>query len=792
MEKSGDYEPILSERFTGLAALLVIVIGVIVLIGWYGKLMFLTRFSINEVPMAPSTAYIFIFMAAGLWFYHRQQKIPIIRNGAIASALIAICLSCLLVLTNLFEYYSNWEHAFITIPDTQLNMQLGHMSLVTAILFIISGFALLFVLSSRKMVKNFSIILTLIIFVFSFLLLLGYGFGTPFFYYGSFIPPAVLTVLSFLLISMGLIAASDKNIFLIKSIWNSSTSAKLLRVFLPTTIILFVLESFIIIRVIPLLNMNHAISVLLLSVITVVVVIVVISIISRSMGITLDSTLKDLKESKERFSKISENAPVLINSFDENGRCLFWNEQCRKTFGWTIDEINDHEVTMELFYPDPAVCKEVIHAITSDSDGNFREWHPVTKDGLILSIMWANFSLPNGQVFNMGYDVTERKQAEEALRKSEAKLNSLFTSLIEMIVIHELVHNETGEAIDYRIIDCNKVFTEVTGIRKEDAIGKLASKVYKADPPPYLEKYAEVAQGGEPCDFNTYYAPMDKHFLISVVSSQTGQFATITTDISDMMQIQEMMIEKNKEMENYLYVASHDLRTPLVNIQGFSQRLKKQSDSIKTLLADKTLEPEILEQLGNITDENIPKTLSFIINNIEKMDTLINGLLQLSRTGRVEMNIQKIDMNKLFAKIFHSLDFQINEARCKFEIDLLPDCYGDGPLLDQLFSNIISNALKYSDSDRVLKVTVDAKKNYDKVVYAIRDTGKGIAQKNLGKIWDVFYRIDPRSGKNGEGIGLSLVKRIVEKHKGRVWAESKENKGSVFFIELHNRSFTEI
>ncbi len=389
-------------------------------------------------------------------------------------------------------------------------------------------------------------------------------------------------------------------------------------------------------------------------------------------------------------------------------------------------------------------------------------------------------------------EITDHKLAEEALCESEEKLNALFTSLTEIIVMHELVLNAAGEAINYRIIDCNKVFTEVTGISKEDAIGKLATEVYQTNPPPYMEKYAKVGLGGEPHEFNIFYPPLDKHFMISVVSPQAGKFATITTDISDMMRIQEMIMAKNKEMENYLYIASHDLRTPLVNIQGFSQRLKKQADSIKTLFADKTLEPEILHQLGDITDKNIPKTLSFILSNIEKMDTLINGLLQLSRTGRVEMNIQKIDMNELFATILQSHDFQIKEAQCEIHIDPLPECYGDAALLDQLFANIISNALKYSDSGRVLEITVGAKKTHNRVVYAIRDTGKGIAQKHLDKIWDIFYRIDPRSSKTGEGLGLSLVKRIAEKHKGKVWAESKENKGSVFHIELNNRSFTEI
>jgi hypothetical protein len=142
------------QRFTRLFASGVIVIGLLVLIGWYSKLMFLTRFSINEVPMAPSTAYVFVCLAVGLWFYLRPQKTAINRNAAIASAPIVICLSCLIVITNILKHYANWEHAFIKIPETHLNMPTGHMSLVTALLFLISGFALLFLQSNWKTVQT--------------------------------------------------------------------------------------------------------------------------------------------------------------------------------------------------------------------------------------------------------------------------------------------------------------------------------------------------------------------------------------------------------------------------------------------------------------------------------------------------------------------------------------------------------------------------------------------------------------------------------------------------------------
>lgn len=1164
MEKYKSTYTIISPRFTRLFASVVILIGSVVLIGWFGKLMFLTRFSINEVPMAPSTAYVFIFIAIGLWFYLRPQNIAINRNTAIISTTMAICISFLLVTTNILNYYSDWEHLFITIPETQLSMKLGHMSLVTGILFIISGFALLCLQSKRNITKTFSIIFTLIIFIISFILLLGYGFGAPFFYFDNFIPPAVLTVLSFLLTSLALLAASDKNTFFLKTIWNTSTSSKLLRIFLPTTIAITVIESLIVIRILPLLNIHPAIGVSVVSLIFVLAVIIVISILSKSMGKSLDSALENLSESEAKFKTLITNNEEIIYMIDKNGifqlsegkglsklsmkpgqvvgesvfdlykdypemlrdiektlkgknltvehkigdmyfsnwytphknssgeiigllglsvditepkqveeklrksekfskeiieamsdgfsildksgvhidvnlafckmtgfskeeligvgpphpywpeeefdniqaafvktaqgnfenfelvfknkngkrfpvlvhpsqikdeqgnvisnfatimditerkkteeallesqrryskaqemghvgnweydplTTIFWaSDEAKRIYGLDLDlkdyttedvescipeRVQVHQALIDLIEHDKKYdlvfdiltadkrIRKTIHSIAEvdrDSKGNpikitgvisditeskraeealrrseeqlriitdnlpvlisqvdknlkytfvnqyyyhisenqnniigekvidiigeetFKHAYPQMQKALsgelvsfennhrnknnkllILETHYIPY-IVNEQVesfFVLAMDITERKLAEEALRKSEAKLNALFTSLTEMVVMHELVINAANKAIDYRIIDCNKVFTEFTGISKEAAVGKLASEVYQTHPPPYLEEFAKVGQGGTPIEFTTFYQPFEKHLLISVVSPETGKFATISTDISDMMQIQEMIMAKNKEMENYLYIASHDLRTPLVNIQGFSQRLKKQADSIKSLFSNKTLEPEILHQLEIITDEDIPKTLSYVLSSIEKMDALINGLLQLSRTGRVEMNIQKIDINALFTKILQRLDFQIKEAQCKIHVSPLPPCYGDAELLDQLFANIISNALKYADSERTLEITVDAKKKNNRVVYAIRDTGKGMAQKYFDKIWDIFYRIDPRSGKSGDGIGLSLVKRISDKHKGKVWVESEENKGSEFFIELNNRKFTE-
>ncbi|MEI7811808.1 MAG: PAS domain-containing sensor histidine kinase [Ignavibacteria bacterium] len=388
-------------------------------------------------------------------------------------------------------------------------------------------------------------------------------------------------------------------------------------------------------------------------------------------------------------------------------------------------------------------------------------------------------------------DITERRLAEQAVHESEEKLNTLFSSMTEMVVLHELVFNEQNTVINYRITDCNHAFTKVTGIKKEDAIGKLATEVYQTDTPPHLEKFIHVGSTGEPCEYSAYFAPMDKHFMISVVSPLKNHVATISTDVTAIRQIQEVMATINKELENYLYIASHDLRAPLVNIQGFSQRLQKQADSIKSFLDEHQLETKAMTILDKITNEDIPKTLNFIFSNVIKMDSLINGLLQISRTGQIKMVIRKIDMSKLFKTIITALNFQITELSAKVMVEDISDCYGDENQLNQLFSNIISNSLKYRDKARQLVIKITSRTQYNKVIYSIQDSGIGIAPRHIERIWDIFYRVEFKYLEAGEGLGLSIAKRITDKHKGKIWAESEEGKGSTFYIELQTNVFTE-
>ena len=148
-------------------------------------------------------------------------------------------------------------------------------------------------------------------------------------------------------------------------------------------------------------------------------------------------------------------------------------------------------------------------------------------------------------------------------------------------------------------------------------------------------------------------------------------------------------------------------------------------------------------------------------------------------------------MNQLFKTVIGAYNYQLVEVDAIVTAAELPFCHGDENMLYQVISNIIGNGIKYREKGKTLAIDISAHQEFNKVIYSIKDNGIGIDPRHLARIWNVFYRVDPASGDAGDGLGLSIVKRIVDKHKGRVWAESEFGKGSVFFIELQSKDFQE-
>ena len=165
------------------------------------------------------------------------------------------------------------------------------------------------------------------------------------------------------------------------------------------------------------------------------------------------------------------------------------------------------------------------------------------------------------------------------------------------------------------------------------------------------------------------------------------------------------------------------------------------------------------------------------------MDSLLSGLLVISRLGRAELNAEKLHMNRLITDITKTFEFQIKNADVDLEISELPPCKGDEAQINQVFSNLMGNAIKYLDPNRPGIIKLSGTKEKNQVVYCLEDNGIGIAPEHQEKIFDIFHQLNPEVS-NGEGLGLTIIRKILDKHQGKIWVESEPGKGSKFYVSL--------
>jgi two-component system, chemotaxis family, sensor kinase Cph1 len=267
------------------------------------------------------------------------------------------------------------------------------------------------------------------------------------------------------------------------------------------------------------------------------------------------------------------------------------------------------------------------------------------------------------------------------------------------------------------------------------------------------------------------------------------QYIAIRTDITRhkrdeerLAELAQTLEEKNKELETIVYVASHDLRSPLVNIQGFSKELSVSCRRVQSLL-EATKCAEANPELRLILDEDIPEALDFIQAGVSKIDVLLSGFLRFSRLGRAALKIEPLDMNAMLAGITHTMEFQLKQSGATVRIDNLPECAGDSTLVNQVFSNLLDNAVKYLEPKRAGLIEVSGKVENGRSIFCVRDNGIGIAAEHQGKIFEIFHRLNPKATQ-GEGLGLTIAQRILERQDGKIWVESKQDSGSSFFVCL--------
>jgi signal transduction histidine kinase len=244
-----------------------------------------------------------------------------------------------------------------------------------------------------------------------------------------------------------------------------------------------------------------------------------------------------------------------------------------------------------------------------------------------------------------------------------------------------------------------------------------------------------------------------------------------------------ILAQKNEEVEAFVYIVSHDLRAPLVNIQGFASEISRSCSSLEDTLRQAALPAQTQIAALAIVREEIVGALRYISASTTKFQVLIDTLLLLSRTGRQDLRLEEADVAAIVESTILSLRQVIQKSGAAVIAEPMPSIRGDCTALGQVFSNLISNALKYLKPGRAGRILIGGEIANGLAHYWVRDNGVGIPSSAQRRLFQVFQRFHPHLA-SGEGMGLAIVKSIVERHGGKVWAESEEAHGTTFHVEL--------
>lgn len=243
------------------------------------------------------------------------------------------------------------------------------------------------------------------------------------------------------------------------------------------------------------------------------------------------------------------------------------------------------------------------------------------------------------------------------------------------------------------------------------------------------------------------------------------------------------LASKNEEVEAFVYIVSHDLRAPLVNLQGFAHELSISCDEVQRLLREAELPAPMAARIEAAFTDNIHSALRYIAASVDKFERLIGALLALSRTGQQTYQLQVLDVAAVVGSTLDTLRQTIRDTSAEIVLGALPSAIGDSTAIGQVFGNLIGNALKYRAPERRLKISIDGRVDGDQVRFRVQDNGVGIPTTAQKRLFQIFQRFHPEI-EAGDGIGLASVKRIVERHGGSIRADSEPGRGSTFSFTL--------
>ncbi len=386
---------------------------------------------------------------------------------------------------------------------------------------------------------------------------------------------------------------------------------------------------------------------------------------------------------------------------------------------------------------------------------------------------------------------SEWQQLERDLIATGKELRDIKAALDEHSIV--AITDRTG-----RITYANDKFCALSKFRREELIGQDHRVINSGHHPAafFADLWATIGQGrvwhGEirnRAKDGSFYWVDTTIFPFVGADGRPDQHIAIRTDITqrkadeeELQRIAAELAEKNRELEAIVYTVSHDLRSPLVNVQGFSRQLERACDAWRAAVSE-SAGPAELEKLRPLLETKIPQALRFIQAGATKMDLLLSGLLRYSRSGRAALTLKPLNMDGLISEVLAALAFQLQEVGAEVQVEPLPNCVADAVQTGQVFSNLIDNAIKYRHPGRSLRISVSGAVVDGQAVYSVADNGQGIAPEHRNKVFEMFHRLNPEATP-GEGLGLSIAQRVVERQRGRIWVESRVGEGSIFRVAL--------
>jgi len=473
------------------------------------------------------------------------------------------------------------------------------------------------------------------------------------------------------------------------------------------------------------------------------------------------------------FDVVLSTLPDLICTFDLDGRFTYANPALLGVWQKSLPEIIG-KTTFDLGYPPELAARiqgEVKRVIASQrpvvnltpfagASGEMRVY-----EYIFSPVLGSDRSM--AEVTCTARDVTERERMEKALAASEAKLQQVFAQAPVAIVVFR--------GPDFVVEMANPFYQalvqgkELVGRPFKDVLPDLGQDVWDA--------FRRVLDTGEPFVANEWYVPYDQngdgvredvwfnvvyHPMRNSEDQVTGMVA-VCSDVSVQVRARKELERANRELEEFAYVAGHDLQEPLRMVGIYSEML------LRRFLGD---DPDAREYAG------------FVRHGVERMERLIQDLLTYSRTIHSEdASTGGADLNRSLADALKTMDSRITESKAKVTAAPLPLVVGDPSQLAQVFQNILSNALKYRRVQIAPEIDISARRQGAEWIISVRDNGIGFEPQYSEKIFGLFKRLY-KDEFSGTGLGLAICQRIIERYGGRIWAEGSPGNGAIFHFAL--------